>query len=592
MKKMLMIILILVLSGRIPAIEKQQKEKTDMWQDFCVMEKPLPVPNDRLEGFNSIRLDEAAAYLRFLASDLLQGRETATASFDIAAEFAATFFRLWGIKPAGDPVSANRLSVSFSGPGNPKPGRSYFQEIQMKEIVKSTSQLMVTYSDGSVIQVRTFQPDVDYSYYARDNRSLSAPVVFVGYGISEKKLKYDEYRGIDVRGKIVMMFTEMPRVNDSNSPFNQVEYKDKYMPRRRMHRLSPKVSLAKEKGALAVLLVENSPRKNGDVAKRVIDSRKKDDEKPIFSRTRKQLSLIQSSTPMPWETLPYVRISQEMAEAILEFGKLKLDQVKARMEKYLIPQSQELVGVSVKLENRAETRLVRSRNVLGFIKGSDPVLKNEVVVIGAHLDHLGRKGDYIFNGADDNGSGSVAVMEIAEAFSRNKIKPRRSVLFALWTGEESGLLGSRYYVQNPYFSMEKTVACLNLDMISHTWTLSNLKRINKMWRLGIPESVLGKINLDNFISLVMDANSMLLNQAIEASNRHMGLTIYCRKSTRRGGGSDHAPFAGMGVPWVFCFAATTEDYHQPSDSMEKVDLKLIQKYSRLTYLMAFELANH
>jgi hypothetical protein len=545
MKKMLMIILILVLSGRIPAIEKQQKEKTDMWQDFCVMEKPLPVPNDRLEGFNSIRLDEAAAYLRFLASDLLQGRETATASFDIAAEFAATFFRLWGIKPAGDPVSANRLSVSFSGAGNPKPGRSYFQEIQMKEIVKSTSQLMVTYSDGSVIQARTFQPDVDYSYYARDNRSLSAPVVFVGYGISEKKLKYDEYRGIDVRGKIVMMFTEMPRVNDSNSPFNQVEYKDKYMPRRRMHRLSPKVSLAKEKGALAVLLVENSPRKNGDVAKRVIDSRKKDDEKPIF-----------------------------------------------RMEKYLIPQSQELVGVSVKLENRAETRLVRSRNVLGFIKGSDPVLKNEVVVIGAHLDHLGRKGDYIFNGADDNGSGSVAVMEIAEAFSRNKIKPRRSVLFALWTGEESGLLGSRYYVQNPYFSMEKTVACLNLDMISHTWTLSNLKRINKMWRLGIPESVLGKINLDNFISLVMDANSMLLNQVIEASNRHMGLTIYCRKSTRRGGGSDHAPFAGMGVPWVFCFAATTEDYHQPSDSMEKVDLKLIQKYSRLTYLMAFELANH
>lgn len=578
MKHILVVILVFILTGGIPAARDQQKKDANIWKDFSIVEKITPVPADRLDGFNSIRAEEAAAYLKFLASDLLQGRETATDSFDIAAEFAATFFRLWGIKPAGDLVGS-------------EPARSYFQEIRMKETLSSKSTLTVRYSAGSIVQTRTFHPDIDYSYYARGNQSLTAPVVFVGYGISEKKLRYDDYRGVDIKGKIVMMFTEFPGVNDPESPFNKTEFKEKYMPRRRMHRLSPKISLANKKGALAVLLVENSPEKKGDVAKKVIDSRKINDEKPIFSRKRKQLSLIGNSKPMPWETLPYIRISREMADSILELGHLKLEQLKSRIDKSREPHSRILTGISVKLENEAQIRLVRSRNVLGFIEGSDPDLKAEVVVIGAHLDHLGRKGDYIFNGADDNGSGSVAVMEIAEAFARNRVKPKRSLLFALWTGEESGLLGSRYYVRNPFFPIQKTFACLNLDMVSRTWSLNNLKRINRMWRLGIPDSVINKINLDKFISLMIDANSPLIDRTVQACNRYMGLTVYSRKSKSFGAGSDHAPFALLKVPWIFCLVGPTKDYHEPSDSLEKANFNLIEKYSRLSYLMTFELAN-
>jgi hypothetical protein len=578
MKYFLGVVLVVILIGWVPAAHSQHNEDADNWQDFSVVENASPVPADRLDGFNSIRGEEAASYLRFLASDLLQGRETATDGFDIAAEFVATFFRIWGIKPAGDLKGL-------------KQERSYFQEIQMKETLSSKSTLTVRYSGPSISRTRSFYQDVDYSYYSSGNWSLAAPVVFVGYGISEKKLRYDDYLGVDIKGKIVIMFSEFPGVNDPKSRFNKTEFKEKYLPRRRSHQLSPKISLAKEKGALAVLLVENSPEKKGDVAKKVIDSRKINDEKPVFSRARKRLSLIGSSKPMPWEALPYVRISREMAGSIMEFGQLKLEQLKTEIDKTGKPRSRELPGVSVRLENQAEIRLVRSRNVLGFIKGSDPNLGNEVVVIGAHLDHLGRKGDYIFNGADDNGSGSVAVMEIAEAFARNRIQPKRSVLFALWTGEETGLIGSRYYVLNPFFPISKTIACLNLDMVSRTWTLNRLKRINRLWRLGISEAVMKKINMDRFVSLIIDGNSPLIDQTIQVCNRYMGLTIYNRKSKGMGMGSDHAPFARLKIPWIFCLVAPTEDYHEPSDSLEKVNFNLIEKYSRLTYLMSFELAN-
>ncbi len=357
------------------------------------------------------------------------------------------------------------------------------------------------------------------------------------------------------------------------------------------HRLSPKVKLAKEKGAAAILLVENAPEKNGDVGKRILDSRKVNDEKPIFPTERRRLSLIEPLPPMPWETLPSIRISRQTAAEILKLADFNLDELKGKIEKDLKSQSRELKGVSLTLENSVDTQLVRSRNVVGYIEGSDPELKKEVVVIGAHLDHLGKKGDYIFNGADDNGSGSVAVMEIAQAFAENKVKPKRSVLFALWTGEEVGLLGSRYYTLHPFSPLNKTVACLNLDMISHTWDKQRLKRMATMWHIKIDDEVMEKLDVSSFLSLSLSAEPNTLYDVLVDSNQYVGLSLYLRKSTRMMGGSDHAPFAMNHIPWVFFFASMTEDYHQPSDSFDKADLNFAQKITRLAYLTAFKLAN-
>jgi hypothetical protein len=572
----------------------QQKEGTEaIWKDFSIVEKAEVVPETRSRGLESIQAGDALAYLGFLSSDLLEGRETGSRGYDIAAEFAAAMFSLWGIEPAGDVISKETDGRSASGEKSGAAIRSYFQEIQFKENLKNEGQLTVRYRRGAFAETRTFLPEIDYSYYTRKSESIQAPVVFVGYGLSEKSLKFDEYRGVDVKGKIVMILTETPAKGDPQSPFNQGKLKEKYYPTRRSRmRLSPKVKLAKEKGAIAVLLVENDPAVAGDVAKKTLDSKRVNDEKPIFSRSRRRLSLIEAAPPMPWETLPYIKISREMADTMLGFFDLTVEKIKAGYRERLIPQSRPLSGLTLTLENRAQTQLVRSSNILGLIEGSDPVLKNEVVVIGAHLDHLGRKGDYIFNGADDNGSGSVAVLEVAEAFAKNPVKPKRSVLFALWTGEEVGLLGSRYYVGHPYLPLKKTVANLNLDMVSRKWTTERLKQINRRWRLGMPEEALEKIDTDNFISLALDANSPAVDEAVRNSNKYLGMTLYIRRSKSRMWGTDHAPFAFHNIPWVFYFAATTEDYHEPSDSIEKVSPDLIEKVARLTYLTAFNLADH
>lgn len=583
---------ILVFSSVVISQDKKEKKKEDPLKHFYSVEKPLPVPDNMKTGFESITGKDASAYLKFIASDSLHGRDTATRDYDIAAEFVATMFSLWGIKPAGDFPTPSRRSF-FAQPAKRKMlQRSYFQQVELKEIVKSDGKVVVEWQKGFQKKSLVFKLNVDYMYYARDSLSMYAPVVFVGYGIEEKELKFNEYKGVDVKGKIVMMLSETPRKGDKDSPFLKGNLKAKYYPPRRMRRGGfSKAKLAKQKGAIAVLMIENSPEKNGDIAERVLSSRKINDERPIFPGKRRRLSLIKASTPMPWETLPSIRISREMADKILDFFGKNVDGLKAGIEKELKPKSVELKGLNLTIVNKVETKLVNSPNVLGYIEGSDPELKKEVVVIGAHLDHLGKRGDYIFNGADDNGSGSASVMEIAEAFSKNKIKPKRSVLFALWTGEEKGLLGSRYYVENPFFPLNKTVANLNLDMVGREYTKEGLKRMSRWMGVKFTKDMLKKIDITNFHVPRYYEGSPEIYDALKQSSKYTGMSVLIRSSKTAMGGSDHAPFAMKKIPWAMFMANMTKDYHQPSDSFEKVSIKLIEKIARLVYLTAFQLAN-
>jgi hypothetical protein len=414
----------------------------------------------------------------------------------------------------------------------------------------------------------------------------------VGYGIQEPSLKFDEYKNMDVKGKFVMMLSEAPGKDDPESPFNKGKLKEKYYPpRRRMRRMtSPKVKLAKDLGAVAVLLVENSPQDNPDVARRALDGQKINDERPIFPGQRRRISLVESKgLPMPWLSVPTIRISRDMADDILGFVDQDVESLKGKIEKTLQSNSMPLQGVTFTIKNKAETKLVNSMNVLGYIEGSDPELKKEAIVIGAHLDHLGRRGDYIFNGADDDGSGSVAVMEIAEAFVKNPVKPKRTIVFALWTGEEKGLLGSRYYVANPYIS--KTAANLNLDMISRVYDKQRLAMIARRWGIQISKEALEKIDVKKFVNVSFDANTPELAEIIRENNNYVGLHLHLRESKEAMGGSDHAPFAMSKIPWAFFMAAMTEDYHQPSDTVNKISPGLMEKIIRLTYLAAFNMAD-
>lgn len=593
-KTILFLTMVCLLSFPLLSGQQETKDKkADPKDNLSIVTELLPVPDNMKTGFDSITGKDAVIYLDFLSSDLLQGRDTASRGYDIAAEYAASMFKLWGIKPAGDMKRPSGRS-SFGAPaGQAKKSRSYFQNVPLREILNTESAIHVAWQKGAQKKSRTFSSEVDYSYYASGSRSLTAPVVFVGYGIQEPSLKMDEYKGVDIKGKIVLMLSETPGKDDKDSPFNKGKLKEKYYPARRMRRsTSPKIQLARKLGAVAVALIENSPQKNGDVFRGKLDSRKINDERPIIPGKRRQMALIQGKgLSMPWNSIPTIRISREMADAILGYAGQDTRSLKSGIEKTLKSKSMLLPGVTLTVQNKAETKLVSSSNVLGYIEGSDPDLKDEVLVIGAHLDHLGMRGKYIYNGADDNGSGSTGVMEIAEAFMKNPVKPKRSILFALWTGEEKGLLGSRYYVSNPFFPLKKTVVNLNLDMISRQWSQERLTRMSRMMGMGISKEIMKEIDIKKFISLSFAADAPDLKDVLKTNNQYVGMHIVLRPSKSGMGGSDHAPFAMSKIPWIFFFAAMTEDYHQPTDSVEKVCPELMEKIMRLTYLTAFVIAD-
>ena len=225
-----------------------------------------------------------------------------------------------------------------------------------------------------------------------------------------------------------------------------------------------------------------------------------------------------------------------------------------------------------------KNKIIRGENVLGYIEGSD--LKDELIIITAHYDHLGKHDTLLFNGADDDGSGTVAIMEIAEAFmlaKRDSKGPRRSILIMPVSGEEKGLLGSKYYTDNPVFPLIKTIANLNIDMIG---------RIDNMHLDG------------NYVYLIGSdmLSKDLHNISEEINKKYIGLELDYTYNTdddphRYYYRSDHYNFAKNNIPVIFYFNGVHEDYHKTTDTIEKIDFNKIEKITRFVFLTAWELAN-
>lgn len=593
MKKMLFAIIILSFFLTMSAAQEQKDPVAELMKNLQTVEKADAVPAQLRAGFDSINARDLMTLMAFLSHDALEGREVASPGYDIAAEYARSLFALWGLKPGGD---LPRPAAGFFGPdpGKPaaKPERGYLQEFAMKEALETTAAVVL--ESGRV--ARAFTPDVDFVFSSLLPLDLSAPLVFAGYGISEKAAGYDDLAGIDLKGKAVMILTAAPGRDDPASPFQKKELKEKYFPampsRRGGGADSAKAAEIFRRGALAVLIVKDSVAA-GDIHDEILARREVRDDKPILPDSRRRL-LIPGSQGMPWEGRAIVRVSREMADAILAGCGETIERLQAGIAARYRPRSLALAATRLRLSNQVNYRLVKSANVVGWIEGSDPQLKNEALVIGAHLDHLGRRGEYVFNGAEDNASGACSVLAMARALARNPEKPKRSVVFCLWTGEEEGLLGSRWYVQHPLFPMKDTLAYINLDMVARPWDEKGLQRMTRMLRISADE-LLKKITPANFLPLSLSEGSPDLRGALQAANRNVGFDILYRETPRTmdrmSGGSDHAPFAWAGRPWAFFITGMSDVYHTPGDSMEKFDGTTMEKVSRLIYLAAFMLAD-
>ncbi len=596
----------LSLQAQMP--QQPQMKLEDVQKALSLVDKTQPVPDKYKAGFEAITPKETMAMLAYLSSDWMEGRETAKPGYDQAADYAASLFKMWGVKPAGDMPAMGMGRMRGGTAPAAAPERTYFQNITFKETTEVESSIKTEVAVGPAIKSHLFTAGVDYQAgFGGGAETITAPVVFVGYGISEPSIGFDELKGFNLKGKIVLMLTEAPGKDNPQSPFQaKKELKDKYFPTgpaagaRMMPPGGPggaqrfnKVAEIQKLGPAAIVQVANSG-KDIDIYNNLSIVRKPSDERPIIVREGGRLTIAgDSGSGMGGRGGGAgLTVTREIANALLEGTGQTIDDLKAKIEKTMKPASLDLAGTKMTLATTAQTKLVRSPNVLAMIEGSDPKLKDECFVIGAHFDHNGRVGDYIYNGADDNGSGSVGVLGIAKAMAANPIKPKRTVIFALWTGEEKGLYGSRYYVQNPVFPIEKTVGYLNYDMISRAFDEATLTRSVRQYNVPGAEEMVKKIRGDRYatVSLTADTDFAAITREM---NKYVGLDLALRESALGvgSGGSDHASFASVKVPFVYYMAAMTADYHQPSDSIEKVNADLFTKIVQIGYLTSFAYAD-
>jgi hypothetical protein len=601
---LLIAFLALSISAQAPQQQPQPKPE-DLAKNLVLVEKTQPVPDAMKAGFESITAKDSITMLTYISSDLMEGRETATRGYQLAADYAASLFALWKVKPGGDVpgrgFGRRRMGGPAPQPATP-PEKTYLQDFALQEITESSSQITLEVRRGDSVNKHPFQPGLDYSSMSSTGETLTAPVVFVGYGLQEKSkaFEFDEFKNLDVKGKIVLLISEAPGRDNPASPFQKnKELKDKYFPQapagppmmmgggQRFNKIQEIAKL----GPAAILQVQNTG-KDADFFKNQLPPKHINDDRPINTRPRRRLIIPGVAATMPFERSSVVSITRSMADAILQPTGASLADLQKKIETTGKPASMVVPGAALTISTTVKSQLVRGTNVVGFVEGSDPKLKDEVVVVGGHLDHLGAFDGYVYNGADDDGSGSVGVMNLAHAFAVNPQKPKRTVVFCLWAGEEQGLLGSRYYTMNPAFPIDKTVAYLNLDMISRPYTEQTMASAARMFNFPGGQELIKKVKPANFLPVSFTAKGGFAN-VMRAVDAYVGLDLFLRESTGGGGGggSDHSSFQAVNVPWLFVIAAMTDDYHQTSDSVEKVSGDLIEKISRLVYATAYTLAD-
>ncbi len=479
--------------------------------------------------------EELKEHLYILASDAFKGRDTGSPELKKAAEYLADYYKGLGVKPAVN-------------------GVSYFQEYRLKRSVIKSSTIQ-----AGKKQVYSFKKDY-YSFGGFESVNWNnAPIVFAGYGIESEK--YNDYKNIDVKGAIVLCIDGEPTDRSGNSIFTGNSSTSDWSDDFRLKR-----DIAQKKGALGIVLVD----KTFDyVIERITY---------FLDQPRMSLDYLGEKEE---QVLPYFFISPKMADALLKGSKVRSI---ADFEKK-VAEGGAAVRSKLKRKLSATYEMVTEKftadNVLCYIEGSDPLLKNEVVVISAHYDHVGEMGGKIYNGADDDGSGTVSAMEIAEAFVEAKQSgngPRRSVLVLHVSGEEKGLLGSEWYSEFPIYPLQNTVCNLNIDMIGRVDD-QHKDNPNYIYLIGSDKlsTDLHKISEETnkrFTQLALDYTYNDPNDP----NR-----FYYR--------SDHYNFAKHNIPVIFYFSGVHEDYHQPGDDPEKIMYDKMAIIARLIFYTAWEVSN-
>lgn len=472
------------------------------------------------------------AHLELIASDELEGRDTPSRGLDIATLYVATQLKLWGAKPAGD-------------------NGTFFQRMPLtsRAIDRTGSTLQFggkTFSYGASLQAGNvaFQG--------------SGKMVYAGHGYVVKSKNVDPYAGLDVNGKIVVVATGMP----SGVSFSDLRLAGSERP----------AQAAKARGAMGVLIVADAT-----------DNTSWNSEEPV-----RRGFMQPDYGDAPDSPGPSIRIRSDIAKELFTGEATSVEEIlkgSDAPEKGFALSDSKTVIVNV-IEQKTT---IYTRNVVAIVPGTDAKLKDEYVAYGSHIDHVGMRtsgtGDMIFNGADDDGSGTVAILEIAHALLTGP-RPKRSSLFVWHCGEEKGMWGSEWYVQKPTVPLTSIVAQLNIDMIGRSKPAGDVNPANK--DLSGPNGiyVIGSTMMSTDLQKTSEAvNKKFLN--ILFDYRYDDPKDPQRFFFR----SDHYSYAKKGIPIIFYFSGVHEDYHRTGDEAHKIDYEKMSKVARTVYATGWELAN-
>lgn len=515
-----------------------------------------PIPDDpSLQAMETIRSADLRSNLYFLASDEMQGRNINTLSNKITSHYLAHRFELMGLRP-----------VAIED--------GYFQYFDLVQSELSDANRLEIHLQDSTLPTTALLHEDFYPCRLSPSRQVTAPLVFVGYGITAPEKGYDDYQGVDVRGKMVLLMTHEPGEENADSPFDGLVISDYG---RELH----KILNAQERGAVGAIIVKDPVNHSGP----------ENFEKEARSTWPEQVSQSRPTLQV-WADqvqIPAVHASRKIAAALLQPTHASLEEIQTRIDRDYRPHGFPVTGVRATLETAVIRNETRVRNVLAYLPGSDPALKSEVVILGAHFDHVGVRDGEVYPGADDDGSGTAGLLEIAEAFTLNPSLPRRSILFAGWNAEEQGLLGSYYYVARPSFPLAKTVAMFQMDMIGRNEEVPdpNDRRFRGLQKQTAEQNA-------NALNILGFSRSNDLRQLVSRSNERIGLELKFRYDNHQGNllrRSDHWPFLNQGVPALFFHTGLHPDYHRPGDTADKIDYPKMERIVRLVFLCSWRAAN-
>lgn len=506
-------------------------------------------------GSASITQDKLSADLHAISADSMRGRLVGTPEDAQAGDWIRARFDSLGLTPAGDDGYVQKFDMNWFS-------------------LDSGNTLTIAGAGGARTPGQGWTPA---SYAA--TASASGPVVFAGYGIIAPHLNWDDYQGAAVRGKVVLVLDGEPGASDAASPFDGVVASEP-------GRAWRKAVTASQNGAAAILFVRRTTDTTANAWARMNTA-----AWPAQPRRIERLLLADGVNEI---TIPAAEISVELADALVKGSGRTLAELSQAAEDTKAGLGVvELKGAQASLTTAVERHVMPGRNILAMVEGSDSTLRNEVVIVSGHYDHEGADSVNIFNGADDNGSGTVGTMAIAEAYAaalKKGERPRRTVLFAVWDAEERPELGSWFYSLHPRFPLEQTVAVLNMDMIGRN---EEVPADGGGGRFRGLEPQTAESN-SNALNIIGSSRSPELAAAIEAANKPFGLTIRLRYDNNESGllrRSDQWPFLNNDVPAVWFFTGLHPDYHRATDDADKINYEKMTRVVKLLHATSWNLAN-